>query len=93
MLDLDLLTLRDRIRVDHKPTGPHVWDPIRKKWLIQTKEELVRQLLIVFLRDVLSYPATLIQVEKGIQVHGLQKRFDILVYTKSIQPYLLIECV
>ncbi len=92
MLDLDLLTLRDHLRVESRADGNYIWDPIRKKWLLHTREEVVRQLIIAYLTDVLHYPPTLIQVEKGIQLNGMLKRFDILVYDRSISPLLLIEC-
>lgn len=92
MLDLDLLTLRDHLRVESRADGNYIWDPIRKKWLVHTREEVVRQLIVAYLTDILSFPPTLIQVEKGIQLHGMLKRFDILVYDRSLSPFLLIEC-
>ena len=67
-----------------------LYDPIRKKWFQYTPEEWVRQHLIHHFLN-LGYPEKSISVEKGIQINGLQKRFDVLIYHKA-QPILLCEC-
>lgn len=64
---------------------------IRKKWLIVTPEEWVRQNFLLYLIEMLSYPASLIAVEKTISVGELKKRFDIVVY-QNAEPWMLIEC-
>ncbi|MBS1927326.1 MAG: type I restriction enzyme HsdR N-terminal domain-containing protein [Bacteroidetes bacterium] len=69
-----------------------IFCPIRKKWLKVIPEEWVRQNIILYLHLVLGYPLALIAVEKGIQVGELKKRFDVVVYNRDHQPYLLIEC-
>jgi len=71
---------------------PHIFDSIRKKWLQLTDEEWVRQNLIYYLIHQLQYPETLIAVEKEFKLGVLSKRFDILVYDKNHQPWMLIEC-
>ncbi|HEY0057657.1 MAG TPA: type I restriction enzyme HsdR N-terminal domain-containing protein, partial [Flavisolibacter sp.] len=65
---------------------------IRKRWLILTEEEWVRQNFVSFLIQIVGYPASLIAVEKELQLHELKKRFDILVYDPAHQPWMLIEC-
>ncbi len=65
---------------------------IRKKWLVLTPEEWVRQNFLLFLTLVLEYPITLIAVEKQIVLSDRKKRFDIVVYNSTLQPHLLIEC-
>ena len=69
-----------------------VFDAIRKAWLLLTEEEWVRQNFVAYLVKKLHYPETLIALEKEIVLNGLKKRFDILVYDKSHQPWMLIEC-
>ncbi len=64
---------------------------IRKKWLQVTPEEWVRQNILLYLTEVLQYPASLIAVEKKLQLGELQKRFDIVVY-KNEKPFVLVEC-
>lgn len=64
---------------------------IRKRWIQLTPEEWVRQNTLLYLTEILQYPASLIAVEKKIQLGELQKRFDIVVY-KNEKPFVLIEC-
>ena len=69
-----------------------LWDVIRKKYVVITPEELVRQHLIQFLINEKKIPSSKIAVEKEIKLNGLKKRFDILVYDNGIKPLLLAEC-
>jgi hypothetical protein len=57
-----------------------------------TPEELVRQQLINFLIHEIKIPSAKIAVEKQIDVNGLKKRFDILVYDNASKPLILAEC-
>ena len=68
-----------------------IFDPFRKKWVILTPEEWVRQNILQYLVQIVHYPASLIAVEKSIQLGELTKRFDILVY-KQEKPWMIIEC-
>lgn len=63
----------------------------RKKWVIITPEEWVRQNFILYLTEVMHYPLSLMAVEKQITLGELSKRFDIVVY-KNDQPWMLVEC-
>jgi hypothetical protein len=69
-----------------------IYDSIRKKWVILTPEEWVRQHAIAYLVQTKNYAASLIAVERSLTFNGLQKRFDVLVYNKLAQPFLLVEC-
>ncbi len=69
-----------------------ILDTIRKKWIVLTPEEWVRQNFINYLIVVLQYPATLISVEKEISLGDLRKRFDILVYDNEHRPWMMVEC-
>lgn len=68
------------------------FDPIRNKWFKETPEELVRQCLILFLKHSFSIPLSRIAVEKQIKINNLNKRFDLVIYAKTGNPYILIEC-
>ncbi len=68
-----------------------LFDPFRKKWVVLTPEEWVRQNILQYLAQVVNYPPALIAVEKSIQLGELTKRFDILVY-KNEKPWMIIEC-
>jgi hypothetical protein len=69
-----------------------IFDEIRKKWIICTPEEWVRQNLIKFLIKEYNYPTTLIAVEKGLKLAGRDYRFDVLVYSRDYKPLVIIEC-
>jgi hypothetical protein len=64
---------------------------IRKRWYNITPEEWVRQNFLLYLIHVLKYPASLIAVEKQLQISEVKKRFDIVVY-KDSTPFLIVEC-
>lgn len=69
-----------------------VFDPIRKKWMLLTPEEWVRQHFLQYLLQVKVYPQAFISVEKRMQLGELTKRFDLLVYDRMHQPWLMVEC-
>lgn len=92
MLDLDLLSLQQSLKLSKTDDKPFVFDPIRKKDVALTPEELVRQLFLVYLLNVKKYPANRIRVEIGITVNGLPKRCDVVVFDAEVQPWLLVEC-
>jgi hypothetical protein len=69
-----------------------LFDPLRKKWLLLTPEEWVRQNFVQYLIQVKDYPASLIALEKEIWLGELKKRFDILIYNKDHQPWMIVEC-
>lgn len=68
-----------------------VWDTLRKKYLVLTPEEWVRQHLVHYLQSVCEVPASAIALEGGFRLNNKLQRTDILVY-KSSQPALLAEC-
>ena len=73
-------------------SGAQLFDPVRKKWVTENPEELVRQCLILWLNLNHSIPFSRMAVEKQIQVLGLTKRYDLVVYNKSALPFILVEC-
>lgn len=68
-----------------------IFDNLRKKFIVLTPEEWVRQNFIQFLIETKGFPASYIAVEKQITVNGLKKRFDALVYNANLNPIALIE--
>ncbi len=78
-------------RIKKKEGKEYIFDTIRKKWVIITPEEWVRQNFINYLIVSKQYPASLIAIEKKILLGNMRKRFDILVYKDSI-PWMVIEC-
>ncbi len=69
-----------------------VFDAIRKKWLQLTPEEWVRQHVVNYFITQQKYPASLISLEKEIELNGIKKRYDVVVYTKELKPFMIVEC-
>lgn len=80
------------VRIKHENAKAYVFDEIRKKWILLTPEEWVRQHLLNHLITKKSVPASLISVEKEINLNNTKKRYDAVVYNKEMKPVLLIEC-
>lgn len=70
----------------------YIFDGIRKKWLLLTPEEWVRQNFVQYLIKEMKYPASFIAMEKEIKLGDLKKRFDILIYDKDHNPWMMVEC-
>ncbi len=70
----------------------YIFDEVRKKWLLLTPEEWVRQHLIHYLILEKKYPVSLISIEKEIILNELKKRYDIVIYNKQLVPVVVIEC-
>ncbi|MDI1305027.1 MAG: type I restriction enzyme HsdR N-terminal domain-containing protein [bacterium] len=69
-----------------------IFDEIRKKFIILTPEEWVRQHVVQFLLEEKKYPKSLINVEKVLKVNGLRKRYDVVVFNPDGSIFILIEC-
>jgi hypothetical protein len=69
-----------------------LFDIIRKKNIVITPEEWVRQHFVQYLINQKHYPKTLIKLEGGHKLHGMPKRSDIVVYNRSGEKILLVEC-
>jgi hypothetical protein len=69
-----------------------IFDEIRKKFILLTPEEWVRQHIIQFLLHEKKYPKSYINVEKLIKINDTNKRYDIVVYQPNGELFLLIEC-
>lgn len=89
------------IKIDYPPYQPKIkeenakefiYDEFRKRWVLLTPEEWVRQNFLQYLTQVKKYPASLIAIEKEIKLGELKKRFDIVVYDKATKPWMIVEC-
>ena len=79
-------------RIKNKENKLYIFDKIRKKDLVLTEEEWVRQNFVSYLHEDKKYPLSLIAVEKQCRVNDLVKRTDILVFDKMGSPYIIVEC-
>ena len=69
-----------------------LFDVIRKKNIVITPEEWVRQHFVQYLINQKHYPKTLIKLEGGHKLHGMPKRSDIVIYNSAGEKILLVEC-
>ena len=69
-----------------------IFDEIRKKFILLTPEEWVRQHVVQFLLQDKKYPKSYINVEKLIKINDLSKRYDGVVFQPNGEIFLLIEC-
>ena len=69
-----------------------IFDEIRKKYMVLTPEEWVRQHFVRFLIDEKKYPISLIAIEKQLTINNLKKRSDILVFNAEGIPDVIVEC-
>ena len=69
-----------------------IFDIVRKKQIILTPEEWVRQHLVHYFINQLNYPKSLISVEDGLKVNKMQKRSDIIIYNRLGKVFMVVEC-
>ena len=69
-----------------------IFDEIRKKFILLTPEEWVRQHTVQFLLHEKKYPKSYLNVEKVIKLNEITKRYDIVVFRPDGSLFLLIEC-
>lgn len=68
-----------------------VFDPIRRKFIVLTPEEWVRQHFVNFLKTEKDYPQSLLANEIQINLNGQKKRCDSVVYDKDLNPIVIVE--
>lgn len=69
-----------------------IFDEIRKKYVMLTPEEWVRQHVVHFLIKVKKYPKSYINVEKVVKLNDMNKRYDVVVFDPQGNIFLLVEC-
>ncbi len=68
-----------------------IWDNIRRKYLVLTPEEWVRQHFVNYIVTEKNYPPALISNEKQITLNNTRRRCDTVVYNSKLQPVVIIE--
>jgi hypothetical protein len=69
-----------------------IFDKLRKKYMVLTPEEWVRQHFVYFLIEEKKYPISLIALEKQLTINNRKKRTDILVFNTAGNPEIIVEC-
>ncbi|NJM80487.1 MAG: type I restriction enzyme HsdR N-terminal domain-containing protein [Flavobacterium sp.] len=79
-------------RFKNSENKPYIFDEIRKKFIVLTPEEWVRQNTIQYLLQEKKYPKSHINVEKLVKVNDIKKRYDIVIFKPNGEILLLVEC-
>lgn len=79
-------------KVKSKENKTLIFDIIRKKYMVLTPEEWVRQHVVHFLHFDKNYPLSLIAVEKQLVLNNLKKRTDVVVFNTQGLPNIIVEC-
>ena len=90
MLKLNLPTVN--LKLKKKNDQIYIFDEFRKKDILLTPEEWVRQHYTHFLITHKGYPKSLIQIEKELKLNNTKNRTDILVYNSMGIPEMIVEC-
>jgi len=88
---LDLPPFDHKIR-QNSADIPEIWDELRRKYVVLTPEEWVRQHVAQYLMTHLGYPRGLLSLERGHRYNQRQKRTDLVAFGPAGQPLLLVEC-
>jgi hypothetical protein len=79
-------------KITRKEEQHFIFDEVRKKHLVLTPEEWVRQHFIHYLIVEKKFPKTLIQIEGGLNLNHQQKRTDIVIFNTAGERIMVIEC-
>lgn len=79
-------------KLTQKDDDLFIFDELRKKNLLLTPEEWVRQHVVQYLMIQKKYPKNFIKLEGGLKLNQLQKRTDILVFDGFGKADILVEC-
>lgn len=81
---------RLRLRATSAHTA-EIYDPLRRLWLCLTPEEWVRQNMVLYLSERLQIPLTRFRNEVALQVNGLARRCDTVIYSRDGRPCIIAE--
>ncbi|MDB5199873.1 MAG: hypothetical protein JWO92_1836 [Chitinophagaceae bacterium] len=83
---------KHQFKIKKENNSELIFDAFRKRWIVLTPEEWVRQNILQYLTQIKNYPAKLIAIEKEIYLGELKKRCDAVVYNRHALPWMIIEC-
>jgi len=80
------------LKVVHNDDGStNIWDFIRQKWVALTPEENVRQHFVHWLNTERGIPATHMANEVSINLNGLSRRCDTVIFDAALNPKIIVE--
>jgi len=81
-----------KFRFKNSENKNFIFDSIRKKFIMLTPEEWVRQHTLQFLMMEKEIPKSLLNVEKQLKLNNTTKRYDIVAYNPNGSIHLIVEC-
>ncbi len=81
-----------KFKIKSTSKGDEIWDEWRKRYILLTPEEWVRQNFARYMMEKMFVPAGRLAVEISLKVYRLNKRADIIVYGEHGQPLVVVEC-
>ena len=79
-------------RIKEKLGKKLIFDGFRRRWVALTPEEWVRQNFALYLTEVKHFPASLVAIERSLRMNQRDFRSDIVLFSKSGNPIVLVEC-
>lgn len=80
------------VRLKKQQGQNYIFDFVRRRWLVLTPEEWVRQHVLNYLVAEKQFPVSMLSVEKELMLNDLKKRYDVVVYDRQLNPLLIVEC-
>lgn len=89
MLELNLPKFEAKIK--KVAGGIFIFDLIRKKYILLSPEEWVRQNFLNYLINHKGYPFSLMENEAIIKLNNMTRRCDTVVYNNNLKPLAIVE--
>jgi hypothetical protein len=79
-------------RIKEEKGKKYIFDEIRRRFVVLTPEEWVRQHIVLYLVSEKNFPLQLISMEKGFSQNRRKQRYDLLIYDRAGEPVMIVEC-
>lgn len=77
---------------DVKVENEKIFCVIRKKWIVLTPEEWVRQHFLNLMINHLNYPKGMMRLEQNLKYFKNEKRSDIVLQSRDAGIFMVVEC-
>ena len=89
MLELNLPSAD--IRLERRDERLVIWDFVRRRWVVLTPEEWVRQHFSHWMTEHLGYPSARLGHEISLEQNGMHRRADAVFYGQDGRPLIIME--
>ena len=69
-----------------------IFDSFRRRWVMLTPEEWVRQNFARYLTEIKHFPASLVAIERSLRINQQDFRSDIVLFARTGIPLVAVEC-